>query len=109
MSWLPQFLSCVAFLLFTTTICDANLWTKTAVITKGKAVSTSLKTFLRFSEIQCVKKCYAERQDNLCNIAGYNKTSKVCALSIDSQNDLVDVADDMAGVFVMNDGQYSAC
>jgi len=82
------------------------MWTSVTEFTKSKVVATSHRTYQRYSEMQCVKKCYDERKNNMCNSAGYNKTSKVCSLSIDSQADLVDVADDMAGVFVMNDGEY---
>jgi len=106
MTLITQIPPCVALLLLTTSICDANMWTSVTQFTKGKSLATSNKTLERFSEIQCVKKCYAERQKDLCNIAGYNKNTKVCALSMDTQDDLVDVADDMAGVFVMNDGEY---
>ena len=81
------------------------MWTKRTEFTKGKMVATSHKTFQRFSEVQCVKKCYDERKNNLCTIAGYNKTTRACSLSVDSPEDLVDVADDMAFVFVMNDGE----
>jgi len=105
MTLLTQILACVALLLVTTSICDANMWTSVTEFTKGKAVSTSYKTFERFSEVQCVKKCNDERKNDMCNVAGYNKTSRVCTLSIDNQEDLVDVADDMAGVFVMTDGE----
>jgi len=106
MTLLTQIQSCVALLLITTSTCDANMWTSVTEFTIGKAVSTSYKTFERFSEAQCVKKCNDERKKDMCSIAGYNRTSRVCALSVDSLDDLVDVADDMAGVFVMTDGEY---
>ena len=94
--------SCAAFLLLTTSICDANLWTFTAQFIKGTSVATSHQTIQDFSEIQCVRKCLQERKKEMCNVAGYNRTSKVCYLSNDSHQDVVDVDDDKAGVFFMN-------
>jgi len=81
------------------------MWTSVTEFTIGKAVSTNYKAIERFSEIQCVRKYYDERKNDMCSVAGYNRTSRVCTLSIDNQEDLVDVADDMAGVFVMTDGE----
>jgi len=98
--------SCVTFLILTTSICVANLRTFTAQFIKGTAVTTSHQTIQAFSEIQCVRKCIEERKKDMCSVAEYNMTSKVCYLSNDSQEDVVDVADDMAGVFFMNGGEY---
>jgi len=44
----------------------------------------------------------------MCNVDGYNKEdTATCQLSVDSQQDVVDVTDEMSGVFYMNDGKYS--
>jgi len=99
--------SCVAFLLLTTSICDANIWTFTAQFMKGTAVARSHQTSQAFSEIQCVRKCLEERKKAMCSVAGYNRTSKVCYLSNDSQEDVVDVDDDNAGVFFMNGSKFN--
>jgi len=106
MTLLTQIPFVVALLLLITSTCDANMWTSVTEFTKGKAVSTNYKTFERFSEARCVKKCNDERKNDMCSVAGYNRASRVCSLSVDSLDDLVDVADDIAGVFVMTDGEY---
>jgi len=79
----------------------------TAQFIKGKAVTTFNKTFQPFSEIQCVKKCYEAGKEDMCSVAGYNKTTKACYTNVDTQQDVVDVADEMSGVFFMTDGEYS--
>ena len=46
-----------------------------------------------------------EGRQGVCNVAGYNATSQKCQLSVDRQQDVVDVEDEMSGVFVI--GSYS--
>jgi len=45
-----------------------------------------------------------EWRKGVCNVAGYNATSQKCQLGVSSQQDLVDVEDEMSGVFVI--GSY---
>jgi len=97
----------VVFILFTSSICGATIVTTSAMFAKGKAVSTSHTTLQPYSKIQCAEKCYEEGQNGRCSIAGYNKALKACYLSLDSVQDLVNVADEMSGVFYMNGGESS--
>jgi len=71
-----------------------------ATFEKGKTVATSYLTIERISKVQCADKCYKEGKQGRCRIAGYNKNTKVCRLSIDSQCDVLDIADDHNGVFI---------
>ena len=71
-----------------------------ATFLKRKTVATSYLTLERFSKVQCAEKCYKEGKQGRCRIAGYNKGSKVCRLSMDSQQDVLDIADDSSGVFI---------
>ena len=66
---------------------------------KGKTVATSYQTLERFSKVQCAEKCYKEGKKGRCRIAGYNKDTKICRLSMDSQQ-VLDIADDSSGVFI---------
>jgi len=103
-----QILICVAaFTLFTLSICGATILTSAAMFTKGKAVLTSHTTLQPYSKIQCAEKCFEEGQNGRCSVAGYNKVLKACYLSVDSLQDVVNVADEMSGVLYMNDGESS--
>ena len=52
-----------------------------------------------FSAIQCLKKCFEEGRQGMCSVAEYNKATATCQLSVDSHQDVIDVADEMTGVF----------
>jgi len=71
--------------------------------TAGKRVATSHTTITSVSKIQCVEKCIrADRNNNTCNSAGYNKNTRSCQLSLDQQQDVVNDTDPSSGVFFMN-------
>jgi len=73
--------------------------------TVGKRVATSHTTIASVSKIQCVEKCIrADRDNNTCNAAGYNKNTRSCQLSLDQQQDVVNDTDPSVGVFFMNSG-----
>ena len=73
--------------------------------TAGKRVATSHTTITSVSKIQCVEKCIrADRENNMCNSAGYNKNTRSCQLSLDQQQDVVNDTDPSFGVFFMNPG-----
>jgi len=67
---------------------------------KGKTVATSYLTSQSLSKIRCVEKSYKEGKQGKCIVAGYNKASKICRLSMDSVEDLLDIANDSSGVFI---------
>ena len=97
---------CVAvFAFFTSSMCGATVLTASANLTKGKAVSTWHTTIQPYSEIQCVRQCFEEGQNGRCSVAGYNQSLKACYLSVDTEQDVVDVTDEMSGVFYMTDGE----
>jgi len=87
------------FVLFTKSICETSIATTSAQFAKRKVVATSYKTIQSLSKIQCVEKCFEEGRNGMCNVAGYNKRTKECYLSVDSPQDVLDVTDEMAGVF----------
>jgi len=69
------------------------------LITK-KTVATSYLTFERNSDIRCVERCYAEGKQERCTIAAFNTATMSCRLSMDSQQDVVDISDDSSGVYI---------
>ena len=79
--------------------------------TAGKRVATSHTTIASVSKIQCVEKCIrADRENNTCNAAGYNKNTRSCQLSLDQQQDVVNDTDPSVGVFFMNGpGTFMPC
>jgi len=97
------------FILITVTasMCDANISTKTAQFTQRKVVATSYKTIQPVSEIQCVRKCFEEEENGMCRVAGYSRDTAACQLGADSQQGVLDVADEMTGLYFMNHGVYN--
>jgi len=87
-------------ILLTVTICEANLQT-TATFIAGKSLATNHTALRPYSEIQCAAKCFEESRYNRCSVAGYNRETHTCYLSLDSIQDVSDVADQNVGVFIM--------
>ena len=88
-------------LLSTLILSSANKQGIYTTFTKGKAVASSHTNLQQCSQIQCVRKCFEEGKKGACSVAGYNKATKVCYLSTDSEDAIVDVADDLSGVFLV--------
>jgi len=86
-------------LLSTFALSSANIQDILKAFATGKAVATSHTSLQQSSKIQCVKKCFEEGRKGACNVAGYNKATKVCYLSTDREDEVVDVADELSGVF----------
>ena len=80
-------------------LCNANMQSVTTQFTEKKCVATSHTTLQKISKIKCVEKCNQERQKGRCTLAGYNKATKTCYLSVDDPHDVLDSTDDMTGVF----------
>ena len=91
---------------FTLPKCEATILTASANFTKGKAVLTSHTTIQLYSKIQCAEKCFDEGRNGRCTVAGYNKALKACYLSVDAEENVLDVADEMSGVLYMKNGKY---
>jgi len=93
------------FIFLSSSTCRANFLTTSANFITGKAVSNSNTTIQPYSYIQCAVKCFEEGRKGLCSVAGYNTALKACYLSVDTELDVVDVADEMSGVFYMKDSK----
>jgi len=82
------------------TLCNADIQSAMTTFTEKKCVATSHTTLQNISKIKCVEKCNQERQKGRCTLAGYNKATKTCYLSLDGPQDVLDTTDEMTGVFV---------
>jgi len=92
----------MAFLGFLTLVMsNPNMLSVTTTFMKNKITSTYYATMQPYSQVQCIGRCLQDKLNNKCNIAGYDKAAKACYLSGDSLQDVVDVGDEMSGVFVM--------
>jgi len=80
-------------------MCKANIQTAEAKGVGGTVVATSYLTLHSYSKIKCVQKCFDEKRQNRCKIAGYHKASKLCYLSNDTQ--LIGTADEAFSVFFL--------
>jgi len=82
-------------------LCNANTQSVTTKFTEKKCVATSHTTLQKISKIKCVEKCNQERQYGRCTLAGYNKATKTCYLSVDDPQSVLDTTDEMTGVFFL--------
>jgi len=92
-------------ILMTIALCSTNIQEVRTQFVKNKFLSTIYATRQSISQLQCVQWCSTERKSGKCKIAGYNKYSKACSLSMDYQHNLLDVADETTGVFLMEEGK----
>jgi len=88
-------------------VCGATFLTTYAKFISRKAVASSFRSIEHESQIKCVWECMEEGRKGVCTVAGYNATSHMCQLSVDSPQDVVDVEDEMAGVFVIGLYNYA--
>jgi len=65
----------------------------------GLNVSSSYRTFKRFSKQQCLATCFQDSRNDMCRIAGYSNATQTCRLSSDGHRDVQDVDRDDVGVF----------
>jgi len=87
-------------------LCLANIETMQTQVAKGKKVKTSYKTLQSYSKIKCAETCFDEKRQNRCSVAGYNKVTRTCFLSNDSQHDLHD-ANEEFGVILYAEGMLA--
>ena len=80
-------------------LCMATIQSVKTKFTEGKKLSTSHTTLQKISKIKCVERCSKEKQTGGCTLAGYNKATRTCYLSVDGPHDVLDTTDDMFGVF----------
>jgi len=88
-------------ILMTIVLCSADIQEVRTEFVKNKVLSTSYATTQHISKLNCVQWCSRDRQMGKCKIAGYNKYAKTCSLSMDNPEDLINVADEMTGVYVI--------
>jgi len=86
-------------LLGTFALCTATIESVTTTFTEKKSVATSHTTLQKVSKIKCVEKCNKEKQNGKCTLAGYDKRTKTCYLSVDDPMNVLDTEDEMIGVF----------
>jgi len=91
------FYSATFVLLCTNALCKATIQATFANFTQGRAVVTSYMVSQPLSKIQYAVKCFDDGKQGGCNVAGYNTTTKGCFLSIDIQENVVDVEDVTTG------------
>ena len=94
-----DFVKTLIILYLAISMCNANVQSVTTKFTEKKCVATSHTTLQKISKIKCVEKCNKERQNGRCTLAGYNKATKTCYISLDDPQDVLDTTDDMTGVF----------
>jgi len=94
-----DFVKATIVLLMTITLSNANIQSVTTLFTEKKFVATTHTTLQNISKIKCVERCNQERQNGRCTLAGYNKATKTCYLSVDDPQDVLDTTDEMTGVF----------
>ena len=90
----PSFIFLVTIAISTATI--HHVGTR---FTEKKRVVTNHTTLHNISDILCVRKCLNERQNGMCTLAGYNKATQTCYLSVDDPHYALNSPDEMAGVF----------
>jgi len=90
--------------LVTITICTGIFQRVMTKFTENKCVLTSHTTLQKISKIKCVERCNQERMNNMCTLAGYNKVTKTCYLSVDNPDDVLNTTDEMSGVFFFEQG-----
>jgi len=98
-----HFVGILIILLVTFSLSTATIQRVMMRFTEKKRVATSHTTIQNISDIQCVRKCNKKRQTGGCTLAGYDKATETCYLSIDGPQDVLDTTDEMAGVFVFFD------
>ena len=84
--------------------CGALIIEKDTRFVGRKCVGSSRMTLHHYSKIKCVQKCHEESTKGLCNVAGYDKGTKTCYLSMDSPQDVLDVDNESSGVYFMETG-----
>ena len=89
-------------LLWESAMCMASVQTAKTQFSKGKMVATSYMILQSYSDIKCVRKCFEEKRQNRCSVAGYDKSTQTCFLSNDGPEDLLD-ADEEFGVFLFSE------
>jgi len=89
-----------SLILLTIAISGATLQISVTFIA-GMSVATNHTTLRPYSEIQCAAKCFEEGRYNRCRVAGYSRETHTCYLSLDSLQNVSDVADQNVGVFIL--------
>ena len=86
-------------ILLTVPLCNATIESVRFTFIEKKSVNTTHTSLHDISDIQCVRKCNKEKQNGRCTLAGYDKRTKTCYLSVDDPLSVFDTNDEMIGVF----------
>ena len=94
-----NFVNTSIFLFVAISLCNATILSVKTKFTQNKIVKTSHTTLQNITTIRCVQICFKRRQTGGCTLAGYNKTTRTCFLSVGGPHDVLDTTDAMNGVF----------
>ena len=97
-----RFVACTVsalLLVITVALTRATIEEVRATFVAQRQVTNSHAVLPDYSMIQCVRACLSEGQKGMCNVAGYNKVTQTCYLSMDDPQDVVSVGDKNIGVF----------
>jgi len=87
--------------LITIGFCSTTMRDARTQFVKNEILSTSYATNQPISQLNCVRWCFSDGNKGKCKIAGYKLSDKSCSLSMDNPEDLMEVADELSGVFVI--------
>lgn len=87
------------------TLCTALIQSVKTRFTEGKQLLTSHTTLQKISKIKCVERCNQAKKNNMCTLAGYDKATKTCFLSVDDPQNILDTDDETFGVFFYDPDQ----
>jgi len=90
--------------LMTIALCSTTIQEVRTQFLKNKVLASSYATKQPISQLHCVEWCSRERQVGKCRIAGYHRSAKMCQLSMDYPYTLLNVANEMTGVFLIEEG-----
>ncbi|WAR30366.1 hypothetical protein MAR_032908, partial [Mya arenaria] len=66
----------------------------TAKVFNGQEVSSYTSSIPSVSLITCGSTCFSRKRNGMCNICGYDKVSKTCFLSDDSEDEIIFTSND---------------
>lgn len=69
-----------------------------------KSVATSHTTLENYSKSKCLSRCKIAAGQGMCTLAGYNRDTKTCKLSLDTEGSLLTVQDANIGVIYLTLG-----
>lgn len=99
------FTASATLLVITVALTRATIKEVQATFVAQRQVTNSHAVLPKYSKSQCMRTCFTEGQKDRCNVAGYNKATKTCYLSMDDPQDVASVDDENIGVFYLREAQ----